>query len=109
MFPTGANQLRAPRTADLLPLAVAAPLHASEARWSVDRPSCLAFATDGLPVFSSEKEFEPDRSSSQSPAYFASGPEGDLIFPGRLAKEDAPPGPRAQRRAAGRRGLTGPA
>lgn len=38
-------------------------------------------------AFSSEKEFEPYRSSSQSPAYFAGGPEGGLIVLGRLAKE----------------------
>lgn len=41
-------------------------------------------------AFSSEKEFEPYRSSSQSPAYFASGPEGDLIVLGRLAEESLP-------------------
>lgn len=41
-------------------------------------------------AFSSEKEFELYRSSSQSPAYFASGPEGDLIVLGRLAKEHWP-------------------
>ncbi|MCL4794523.1 MAG: hypothetical protein KJZ84_08170 [Bryobacteraceae bacterium] len=41
-------------------------------------------------AFSSEKEFEPYRSSSQSPAFFASGPEGDLIVLGRLAEDHWP-------------------
>lgn len=41
-------------------------------------------------AFSSEKEFEPYRSSSQSPAFFASGPEGDLIVLGRLAEDQWP-------------------
>lgn len=87
MDTVGANQLRALLNAVLLPLAVAAPLPDPEAPWTVYRSPGFELRTNGILGFSSEKELEPYRSSSQSPAYFASGPEGGFIFPGRLAKQ----------------------